>query len=803
MSTSIKSKLLAGLFALLFFQYSIAQTISGIVLDARTKDPLVGANVSQKNTTNGTSTDASGKFEFSLDNEANGILVISFIGYKTQMLELTESSKNLTIYLLPETFISDEVFVEATRVDESTPMSYTNVSKSDIDEKNLGQDVPYLLAETPSVVTTSDAGAGIGYSGIRIRGVDPARINVTINGIPVNDAESHGVYWVDLPDIASSIENIQVQRGVGTSTNGAGAFGASINLQTGSSKLDPYAEVNTGIGSFNTQKANILLGSGLMKDGWLFEGRFSKITSDGYIDRATSDLNSFYLSGSKRGKRSLLKADIISGKEVTYQAWNGVEESIMKTNRTYNEAGTEKAGEPYDNEVDNYRQNYYQLHYSYMISDSWTANASLHYTTGKGYYEQYKADQDLSEYGITPVSDEFSTSDLIRRRWLDNDYYGMVFSSKYEKKGKWELTVGGGIHQYDGGHYGEVIWARNAGNSEIDQRYYDNDANKTDVNIYAKWNYLLSENINTYLDLQYRNINYEFQGLAVNDGVSTPIDDSDNLGFFNPKAGIVVRLNGNQRVFASFGVAGKEPTRDEYVNSTSKSRPSAEKLYNLETGYRADFSKFYMEANVYAMYYKDQLILTGQINDVGEYIRRNVPDSYRMGIELQSGVSLSKSFSWSGNLTLSTNKIDKYTYFLDRYDENWDYAGQVEKVYKNTDIAFSPSVIFNNIFGFKKAGWNAELVSKYVSRQYLDNTETKSRSIEAYFVNNVRLSYAFTNLTFVKGITATLQVNNIFDQEYETNGYTYGWLEDTTPVNVNYYFPQAGTNFLFQVKWEF
>ncbi|HBZ38968.1 MAG TPA: TonB-dependent receptor, partial [Balneola sp.] len=459
--------------------------ISGKVLEAQTKEPLIGATVLQTGTNNGVSTNTDGSFEIDLLDGEESSIRISFTGFKSETITVVRSHSELKILLLPDTYVSDEVLVEATRVDESIPVTFSNLDKEEIQKRNLGQDVSYLLNLTPSTVVTSDAEAGIGYTGIRIRGVDPSRINVTINGIPVNDAESHGVFWVDLPDIASSIENIQVQRGVGTSTNGAGAFGSSINLQTSSNSLDPYTEINTGIGSFNTRKANIQLGSGLMKNGWSFEGRLSKIMSDGYIDRAESDLNSFYLSGSKRGERSLLKADIFSGKEITYQSWYGVEESVLESgNRTFNEAGTEKSGSPYQNQVDNYRQDYYQLHYSYRLQDNWSLNASLHYTKGEGYYEEYKADEDLSDYGISPQNPGDPTeSDLIRRRWLDNDFYGMVFSSKYTHSQNWNVTFGGGLNRYDGAHFGEVIWARFAGDSEFEERYYDNDAIKTDFNV--------------------------------------------------------------------------------------------------------------------------------------------------------------------------------------------------------------------------------------------------------------------------------------------------------------------------------
>ncbi len=795
--TFLSKALAIAALLLITSQISYAQSVTGRVIDAQTKETLIGATVVQTETQNGENTDLKGEFSLKLREGKNSITV-SFVGYKTKTVSVKGNEQGLEILLLPTTFIGDEVFVEATRVDDSTPMSYTNVTKDDIEKQNLGQDVPYLLQSTPSVISTSDAGTGIGYTGIRIRGVDPARVNVTINGIPVNDAESHGIFWVNLPDIASSIDNLQVQRGVGTSTNGAGAFGASVNLQTSSNRVDPFAEINTGFGSFNTRKANIMLGSGLMKNGWQFEGRLSKIMSDGFIDRSSADLNSFYLSATKRGERSLLKADMFSGKEITYQAWYGVEESVLEGgNRTFNEAGTEKPGSPYDNQVDNYRQDYYQLHYSYRLADNWSANASLHYTHGQGFYEEYKAGQDVDDYGITPVPITQTTTDLVRRRWLDNDFYGIVFNTKYTYSDNWNVTFGGGVNRYDGDHFGEIIWARFAGNSETEQRYYDNNAIKTDFNVFGKMQYLLSENLNAYLDLQVRRINYEFDGVDIQQSGAVNIRNEDDLVFFNPKFGLVYR-KANHRMFASFGVASKEPTRDEYVNSSTQSRPKEETLYNIETGYRGEFDRFFVAVNGYGMFYKDQLILTGQINDVGEAVRQNIPNSYRIGLELEGGIQITDSFNWAGNTTISQNKVESFTEYIDDYDN----GGQIAETFDDADIAFSPNLIANSIFSYTNSGFTGAISSKYVSKQYLDNTQNDARSIDAYFVNDLRLAYKLQNLLSFKAVTATLMVNNILDAEYETNGYTYGYVYGGMQ-RFNYYYPQAGTNFLFQVKWEF
>ncbi len=496
----------------------------------------------------------------------------------------------------------------------------------------------------------------------------------------------------------------------------------------------------------------------------------------------------------------MLKADIFSGKEITYQSWYGVEESVLESgNRTFNEAGTEKSGSPYQNQVDNYRQDYYQLHYSYRLQDNWSLNASLHYTKGEGYYEEYKADEDLSDYGISPQNPGDPTeSDLIRRRWLDNDFYGMVFSSKYTHSQNWNVTFGGGLNRYDGAHFGEVIWARFAGDSEFEERYYDNDAIKTDFNVYGKAQYFFNENLSSYLDMQVRTINYEFDGVDIQNNNVVDVRGTDDIVFLNPKFGLSYLVNEGNRVFASFGVAGKEPTRSEYVESSTASRPDPERLYNIETGYRGDFGQFFVGAYGYAMLYEDQLVVTGQINDVGGVVRQNVPKSSRLGIELEGGVSITSNLSWAANATFSKNKIENYTEFIDDYDN----GGQIERNFSDTDIALSPSIIANSILGFSDNGLTTELTTKYVSKQYLDNTQNDARSIDPYLVNDLRISYAFTNLSFAKGITANLMINNLLDEKYETNGYTFGYVFGGEQ-RFNYYYPQAGRNFLLQVKWEF
>ena len=621
------------------------------------------------------------------------ILLSSVSGY-SQSVYNTDSS----VVTIPDTIekqILNEVVVSATRVNKNSPVAHENITADDIEKQNHGVDLPILLDQATSVVTTSDAGAGVGYTGIRIRGSDATRVNVTINGIPLNDAESQGSFWVDLPDISSSTASIQIQRGVGSSTNGAGAFGASINLNTlGSDDVKPFGEISNSLGSFNTIKNTVRFGTGLLNNNWTFEGRLSQLKSDGYIDRASSDLKSYYLSGGYVGEKTMLKAVVFSGHEKTYQAWNGVPVRYLDSSdtdlRTYN-------AYTYENEVDNYDQTHYQLHFVQKIQKYSNFNISLHYTRGLGYYEQYRTEDALSDYGLENVNtlsgDTIENTDLIRRRWLDNHFYGTVFSYTYAKKNL-NLIVGGGANQYIGGHYGEVIWAQYASNGKIRHRYYDDDATKNDVNFYAKLDYKIGGKLNLLFDLQQRMIQYNFLGF---DNELNSAGQSISASFFNPKAGVNYKLNEKHSLYAFFGVGNKEPNRDDYTNSTPNSRPSHESMKDLEFGYKLKYKKAYANINIYSMDYTNQLILTGAINDVGAAVRTNVASSYRRGIEISGGISLLKNLEWKMNTTFSDNKIASFTEFID----DWDTWGQVETNYENTDIAFSPSIIASNQIVFK------------------------------------------------------------------------------------------------------
>lgn len=809
------------LFAITFQANS--QTIEGRIIDGTNGEPLTGATVLEVDTNNGTSTDTDGQFSLSLTT-SDPKIDISFIGYQTKTISVIDPESFITVELVYQPVHAGEIFVHALRVDDSTPVAYSNISREEINIRNTGQDIPMLVSTAPSVVSASDAGAGIGYTNMRIRGVDQARINVTVNGVPLNDSESHGVFWVNMPDFASSTQNIQIQRGVGTSTHGASAFGATMNLQSALMKPEAYGDVSLGTGSYGTRKATVQLGSGLMKNGWQVEGRLSKIDSDGYINRAESDLRSFYLSASRHGNRSLLKVDVFSGQEQTYQAWNGVPEPILKNNSSQLEdyitdlwIGSEEANRlrdnlgnrqfnefTYENQVDNYQQDHYQLHYSYKLTENWNANASFHYTYGRGYFEQFRQDDDLTTYNITPIQigdETIEQSDLVRRRWLDNHFYGIIGSTEYRRNDQWNLVIGGAYNEYDGDHFGEVIWAEFAGNSQPKDRYYDNNGFKTDFNAYGKLNYYFSPSFNTYLDLQYRAVTYRFLGLRV-DGESGEINDvtqEDRINFFNPKAGVVYRFADGQRAFISFSMGGKEPTRSDYVESTIESRPSPERLFDYEVGYQGDFERFTLGANLYYMLYKDQLIITGEVNDVGNTVRENVPDSYRTGVELQFGTRITDQLQWNTNVTFSKNKVNEYEYFLDNYDQ----GGQERFLFKDVDIALSPQTIANSILSYTIGEFRTEWTSKYISRQFLDNTQNHSRSIDPYWVNNLVLQYNWSTVSFIQNLSTSLSINNVLNNTYVANGYTFGWISEGDQRHFNYYFPQAERHAMFNMTISF
>lgn len=689
-----------------------------------------------------------------------------------------------------DTLMLENIEITSIRADDKAPFTKTNISKQQIGKINLGQDLPFILSQTPSAVVNSDAGNGVGYTGIRIRGSDASRINVTLNGIPYNDAESQGTYFVDLPDISSSLNSIQIQRGVGTSSNGAGAFGATINLSTNEVNQEKYFEFNNSYGSFNTWKNTWKAGSGLLAKHFLIDARVSRISSDGYIDRATSDLQSFYISGAYINNHSSLRFNIIRGKEKTYQAWYGIPESYLDSNRTYNPAGTEKPGEPYSNETDNYKQTHYQLFYNQKINSSLSYNIAAFLTRGKGYYEEYRADQLFSDYHLPDVvngTDTTFSTDLIRRLWLDNYFYGSIFSVQYHKN-KTQLTFGGGWNQYDGQHYDIVTWAQKG--FPGDYKYYNTPATKNDFNLYAKVMQSLGSGFTGFLDLQGRFIKYKIEGFE--DHPTMNIEKK--YTFFNPKAGISFNKNDYQ-AYVSFSVAAKEPNRDDFEAGISQI-PKPELLYDAELGLSRKSGIVNYGATFYYMFYRNQLVNTGKINDVGSYTRTNAPESYRAGVEFQADATLAKWMNILGNVSLSKNKIKDFTEYVDDYDN----GDQKQNIYHHTDISFSPDVVgFAGINFIPLKNAEINLNSKYVGRQFLDNTSHISRSIDPYFVENVRLSYSLLKKVF-KEINFVVQVNNVFNRKYESNGYTYNYIYGGDFTVENYYYPMAGTNFMAAIN---
>ncbi|MFL9838310.1 TonB-dependent receptor [Flavobacterium sp. ST-75] len=690
----------------------------------------------------------------------------------------------------------DEVLVSAVRVDKKTPVTFTNVSKEELAPRNLGQDIPVLLNFLPSVVTTTDAGAGIGYTSMRVRGSDATRINVTVNGIPYNDAESQGSFWVNMGDFASSTENIQLQRGVGTSTNGAGAFGASLNLLTDAFSKKSSGEISNSFGSFNSRKHTVKFSTGLMNDHFELAGRLSNIKSEGYIDRASSDLKSYFLQGTYVGKTTLIKALVFGGKEKTYQAWNGLEDpDKLENNRTYNSAGeyVDENGVTrfYDNETDNYQQDHYQLHWSEKLSDNWNTNIALHYTKGEGYYEQYRQDADFSDYGLQEITlggETINTTDLVRRKWLDNDFFGTTFSANYKNE-DWNVIVGGAWNKYEGDHFGEIIWARYASQSQIRDHYYDDTAVKTDFNMFAKANWQLTQKLNLFGDMQYRRVHYEADGV-----LADPVDDTFN--FFNPKAGLTYTLNNQNNIYFSYARANREPRRDDYENGSSK----PETLNDFELGWRYTTPKTRININGYYMRYKDQLVLTGALNDVGAPVYTNSGDSYRLGIEADATLYITKHFILRPNVAVSTNK-------------NIDFYFQRDGVLQNlgnTNIAFSPNVIAGNaITVLPVKNMQVSLLSKFVGEQYMGNIDSDSSKLDSYFTNDLNISYEFKTNKIFKSIVLSGLVNNIFDVEYESNGYFYTYDDDyTTPGSIITregagFYPQAGINFLLGATLKF
>ena len=674
----------------------------------------------------------------------------------------------------------NEVTVSAVRAKGKNPITFTNYSKEEIAPRNLGQDIPVLLNFLPSVVTTTDAGNGVGYTYMRVRGSDGSRINVTLNGIPFNDSESQGTFFVNLPDFASSVESIQLQRGVGTSTNGAGAFGASLNMQTKSVRENSFAEISNSAGSFGTRKHTLSFGTGV-HNNFEMNARLSNIASDGFIDRASSNMSGYFFNANYTTQKRNIKLFVFGGSEKTYQAWYGLEnKDKLKNDRTFNIAGiyTDEFGNIkfYDDETDNYVQNHFQLHWSEKWSEKWISNVAVHYTIGKGYFEQYREDETLLDYSL-PDFNGNSVSDLVRKRWLDNDFFGATFSLNY-KSPNTDILVGGAANRYLGDHFGEVVWTQYY--IPNTNRYYDDIGNKDDINFYAKASQQI-EKFNLFTDLQYRIVNYQATSVRF-------YNVNDTFLFFNPKMGLNYQFNKKNSFYSYFGVANKEPRRDDYENGST--RP--ERLFDYEIGWKYNSKRVRLTANAFYMNYSDQLVLTGALNDVGSPIFTNSGSSYRLGIELEALISLSQKFSLNPTLTLSQNKNRDFNFKRDGVLRNLG----------NTDIAYSPSIIFGNKFTYQPTkNLQVSLFSKYVGKQYMGNIDSQNSVLDSFFVNDMNFTYEWQINKGLKSVLFSALVNNILDIEYESNGYFYTFDDiDNSGITTTFegagFYPQAGINFL-------
>ncbi|TYB78988.1 TonB-dependent receptor [Bizionia myxarmorum] len=695
----------------------------------------------------------------------------------------------------------DEVLVRSVRVKADSPITHSNLSKEDIQERNLGQDIPILLNFLPSVVTTSDAGAGVGYTGIRVRGINAQSTNVTINGIPYNDAESLGTFWVNLNDFASSVESLQLQRGVGTSTNGSGAFGASVNVQTDAVSNEAYGEFANSFGSFNTRKHTLKFSTGLLNDHIEFAGRLSNIKSDGYIDRATSNLKSYFLQGSYKTANTLIKAITFSGKEITYQSWNGLEDlDKLENDRTYNTAGeyTDENGniQFYKNEVDDYQQDHYQMHWNQRFDNNWSTNMALNYTAGRGYFEQYKEDAAFVDYGLNDVTigtETIEETDLVRRRWLDNDFYVVNANANY-KNNTLDVLFGGSYSYYDGDHFGEVIWAQFASNSMNTDRYYDSKGLKKDINFFGKGTFKLNDNMSLFADLQLRLVDYTIDGINSD---RIPFDVDEKYSFFNPKAGINYKFNTINSLYFSYARANREPNRDDFENNADV---KPEQLNDFELGWRHDTKNFRITTNVYYMLYNEQLVLTGNIDQSGNPVRTNSGDSYRLGLEVEAAVQIGEKWRLQPSLTWSSNKNKETIMEVDGSLVNF---GQ-------TSISFSPEWIASNALTFQPINnLQLTLLSKFVGEQFMSNTEAAASKLDSYFINDLSINYEIKTKRFLKSILFSGLFNNILNVKYASNGFYYTY-DDTwsnapqvTTMDGAGFYPQATSNFLLGMTLKF
>ena len=801
------------------------QRIHGVVED-RTGAVIPAAQISVLNSNVQVNSDEKGKFELNQlpASDSTYTIMVEKPGFLPQSLTISaQSMDEVKVLLFTGMKTLEDIHVNTTRLSDFNTSQILIRRINPLERKNFGQDIPILLEATPSLLTTSDAGAGVGYTGLRIRGVDATRINVTINGIPVNDPESHAVYWVNMPDLASSIENIQIQRGVGSSSNGAAAFGASVNIKTQDISEKPFGSIDQSFGSFGTSKTTIKAGTGIINKHFSLETRMSSIQSNGYLDRASSDLKSYFLSGAYIGNKSVLKAIVFSGKEITYQAWYGTPESRITGDSTAMNAYADRNGlsseerenllnsgrtynyYTYKNQVDHYQQDNYQLHFTHTFNDKLILNLAGHYTYGRGYYEQYRKGENLADYGLNPVmigSDTIEQTDLIRRLWLENDFIGAVYGITYKPTTHLDFVWGGSVNTYFGGHYGELVWAQYASNSEIYQRYYNNDSRKTEASSYLKAVYK-RDRFDVYTDLQFRYVDYAFIGKELVNGFPADVTQDVQFNFFNPKVGGSFKINTQQMIFMNYGISHREPVRADFVQSTAQNRPTFETLRDLEFGHQVNANRLTFTTNLYYMNYKNQLLLTGAINDVGAYIHTNVAKSHRLGIEVYGGYRFDQKLKLTGGLTLSQNKVAQFNESVDVYLDTLPYYTQQVISHNNTDMSFSPNVIGNvGIEWMPLENLQISWMTKYVGRQYLDNTGNVQRSIDPYNFSNLQINYSIFD-KFCKEIQLGLMVNNAFNQLYENNGYTFSYVYGGQTTTENFYYPQAGRNFMARVLLKF
>ena len=792
---------------LLFITFtSIAQNnFVGRVTDS-SGDPIVGANILIEESNLITYTDEKGKFYLN-SNSTNIDIQVSHVGYLTKEIKFSNPNQEINIVLDDGIILKDEIKVISTRAKYNSPFAFTNISKSFIEKNNSGKDIPFLINSTPSTYSTSDAGNGIGYTGVRIRGSDATRINVTINGIPYNDSESHGVFWVNVSDLASSANSIQVQRGVGSSTNGGGAFGGTVSIKTGKASEDFKLKYSSSAGSYKSFKNTLELNSGLIKNKINMNLRLSKINSDGYVDRATSDLKSYYASASYYSDKTSIDLINFSGKERTYQSWwgtpegrinNDIEEmnnvianngysdeqadNLLNSGRTFNYY-------TYDNQTDNYQQDHYQMHFNHDISNTANLHLALHYTYGRGYYEEFREDDNLSNYYDFL---ENKSLDLVRRRWLSNHFYGLTysFSKKFDKS---EINIGGALNEYDADHFGEIIQPQ----LMVSEPYYFSKSFKKDGNIFIKYNLNITKSAELFTDIQLRGYSHKMKG---NDNDKSIIDVDKNNVFFNPKIGLTKSLNDKVSLYGSVAIANREPIRSDYIDS--KIEPKHESLVNIELGKGFNYNIGSFNTNLYLMEYNNQLITTGEVNDVGAYIRENVKKSRRFGVEL-TNVLNTKDFYVNSSLSLSRNLVYNFNETLYDYGADFSQYNIIENKYGVTDLAFSPGVLLNNHFEWKANKFLSFILnSKYVGKQYLDNTSNEKRVLKDFLINDFKIQTNLTNNVF-NNLFFKIEINNIFNVKYSSNGYTFGYYGGMDyEVRENYFYPQATRNIMFSVSIE-